>query len=297
MERALLFRLLSLNNSQHSLIYFIRYEKTSSLVGYQTIIHSVPTMDPTKASVSGCADLHCITSGVAFLSLLCKAVQHSSPGNYMSIAWESKNRNSEMLTSTTWVQLKISIFLGVLSDHHSLCSAPKPSSSNPYLYPHAFLKPSGQLVGSSCLYTANQAKFSRSRRKYMHFSLISFDKTFTQTKILRTTAESQTGYSHVLRSRDQYSPKSDKVDVLPLFLFCIFLILTLVFFLVHLNHLKPQLYCSTFQMIFWQYFSDKAHKFSNIKQYVFLDFRKKMVCRVTHISSVQFSRSVVSDSL
>ena len=131
----------------------------------------------------------------------------------------------------------------------------------------------------------------------MHFSLISFDKTFTQTKILRTTAESQTGYSHVLRSRDQYSPKSDKVDVLPLFLFCIFLILTLVFFLVHLNHLKPQLYCSTFQMIFWQYFSDKAHKFSNIKQYVFLDFRKKMVCRVTHISSVQFSRSVVSDSL
>lgn len=169
MERALLFRLLSLNNSQHSLIYFIRYEKTSSLVGYQTIIHSVPTMDPTKASVSGCADLHCITSGVAFLSLFCKAVQHSSPGNYMSIAWESKNRNSEMLTSTTWVQLKISIFLGVLSDHHSLCSAPKPSSSNPYLYPHAFLKLSGQLVGSSCLYTANQAKFSRSRRKYMHF--------------------------------------------------------------------------------------------------------------------------------
>ena len=71
---------------------------------------------PTKVSVPGCADLHCITSGVGFLSLLCKAVQHSSPGNYMSIAWESKNRNSEMLISTTWVQLKISIFLGVLSD-------------------------------------------------------------------------------------------------------------------------------------------------------------------------------------
>ena len=147
-KRALLFRMLSLNNRKHSLIYFIRYEKTSSLVGYRIIPEiSAPIMDPTKASMSGCADLHCITPGGAFLSLLCKSVQHSSPGNYMSIAWESKNRNSEMLTSTIWVQLKISIFLGILSDHHSLCSAPKHSSSNPYLHPHAFLKLTGQLLG------------------------------------------------------------------------------------------------------------------------------------------------------
>lgn len=86
-ERALLFRLLSLNNSQHSLIYFIRYEKTSSLMGYRTIIHSAPTMDPPRFLYQVLQDLHCIISGVAFLSLLCKAVQHSSPGNYMSIAW------------------------------------------------------------------------------------------------------------------------------------------------------------------------------------------------------------------
>ena len=97
--------------------------------------------------------------------------------------------------------------------YHSLCSAPKPSSSNPYLYPHAFLKLSGQLVGSSCLYTANQAKFSRSRRKYMHFLLLLLTKPFQTDQNARTTAESQTGYSHVLRSCDQNSSKSDRVNV------------------------------------------------------------------------------------
>ena len=108
--------------------------------------HTLSTvMDQPKASVSGCADLHCITSVVALPSLLSKAVLHSSPGNYLSTAWKSKNRSSGMLISSTLVQLKRSIFLGVLSHHHSLCSAPKPSSSKPYLHPHASLKLTGQL--------------------------------------------------------------------------------------------------------------------------------------------------------
>lgn len=105
MERDPLFRLLSQSDCLHTLIYFIskEYCYSSGISNYHTLS---TVMDQPKSPVSGSADLHHITSVVAFLSPLSKVVHHSSPGNYLSTAWESKHKNSEMLTGSILVQLK-----------------------------------------------------------------------------------------------------------------------------------------------------------------------------------------------
>ena len=76
----------------------------------------------------------------------------------------------------------------------------------------------------------------------MHFLLLLLTKPFQTDQNARTTAESQTGYSHVLRSCDQNSSKSDRVNVFAFILVLHLFNSDISFFLVHLNHLKPQLY-------------------------------------------------------
>lgn len=136
------------------LIYFIRQQSASALVGYQCHTLTAVTDQP-EAPKSRCADLHCIASGVPFPSLLLKVVQHSSPGNYLSIAQKSKDVNSVTLTSNVFVQLKKHLtWVSFQIISFSLPSHPATSSCNPYLYPHASLKLNQHLLGSSCLYTA-----------------------------------------------------------------------------------------------------------------------------------------------
>lgn len=85
------------------------------------------------------------------------------------------------------------LYASGLSDHHHSAQSPALltlSSST------CLPKMTGQLLGSSCLYTRNQAKFSRSRRKYMLFSLTSLEQTCRQPQPICQDSR-RTGYKQL----------------------------------------------------------------------------------------------------
>lgn len=165
------------------LIYFIRQQSASALAGYQCHTLTAVTDQP-EAPQPRCADLHSIASGVPFLSLLLKVVQHSSPGNYLSIAQKSKDVNSVMLTSNVFVQLEkhltwvsFQIISFSLPSHQaqflqflplSTClSKTEPASPRIFLFVHS------------------KARVNTQRQEETYaISLISLDKTFREAKMI-----------------------------------------------------------------------------------------------------------------
>lgn len=123
---------------------------------YPSVVSECHTLtivtDQSKTPMSSCADLHCKTSGVPLsITTPVEVVWHSSPGNYLSMACKSKDVNSETLVSNAFCTAKEKHLISPSCPFRSSCSLLDPQS----LSSSAYLKLTGCLLGSSCLYRAN----------------------------------------------------------------------------------------------------------------------------------------------